>query len=103
MIARNLLLYLVLIIIPDLYLFKRYIRPKRIAAWKKLMWFVPGLVMIIFTLIMACSKHFAPSEVAFRLSAVKLCINHLGILRWPVKNIGRDDERYWGECFKISS
>ncbi len=62
MIARNLLLYLVLIIIPDLYLFKRYIRPKRIAAWKKLMWFVPGLVMIIFTLIMACSKHFAPSD-----------------------------------------
>ncbi len=62
MVARHLLLYLVLIIIPDLYLFKRYIRPKRTAAWKKLLWFVPGLVMLILTISMACSKHFAPSD-----------------------------------------
>lgn len=62
MIARHLLLYLVLIIIPDIYLFKRYIRPKRMSAGKKLMWFVPGLFMLIFTFIMAGSKHFAPDN-----------------------------------------
>ena len=62
MIAKNLLLYLILIIVPDLYIFKRYIRPKKIAPTKKLLWFIPMLVMIGFTLYMATSRHFAPDD-----------------------------------------
>lgn len=62
MIAKNILLYLILIIIPDLYIFKQYIRPKKWAPSKKLMWFIPMLVMIVFTLYLATSRHFAPGN-----------------------------------------
>ena len=60
MVSRNLILFLILIILPDIYIYTRYIRPKRMAAWKKLAWWIPGLFMLILTITMALSADFIP-------------------------------------------
>lgn len=60
MVSRHIILFLLLVILPDLYIFIRYIRPRRMAVWKKLLWLCPGLFLIIFLVMMATARDFIP-------------------------------------------
>lgn len=62
MVSRNLILFLILIILPDIYIYTRYIHPKRMAVWKKMAWWIPGLFILILTITMAMSKDFIPKD-----------------------------------------
>ena len=60
MVARHIILFLLLVILPDLYIYTRYIRPMKIAAWKKLLWLCPTPFIIIILVMMATSSDFIP-------------------------------------------
>ena len=50
-----------MIIVADGYVYMRWLR-RRVAAWKTLLWCLPGVFMICYTLFMAMQRDFAPSD-----------------------------------------
>lgn len=66
MIARVYLLLLLLIVLPDLYLDLHYLRHKKgFPLWKRLLWWLPGLVMLVYTSVLALSRNFIPDDIAY--------------------------------------
>ena len=61
MIARDLILFLLLIILPFLYYDLRSIR-KKTAWWKRLLRFLPCMAMIAYTIYLALEPDFIPSN-----------------------------------------
>ena len=61
MIARDLILFLLLIILPFLYYDLRSIR-KKTAWWKRLLRFLPCVAMIAYTIYLALEPDFIPSN-----------------------------------------
>lgn len=60
MIARHLLLFLLLILIPDWYLYRRYITRPNVKLWVRLMWWAVTGAMIAYTGCLAVCQDFAP-------------------------------------------
>lgn len=61
MIAKALVLYLVVILLPDLYLYLRYVR--RYRWWWHLLWWVPSVVLIVATILLAREPNFVPDDM----------------------------------------
>ena len=59
MIARSVILFLLLVIIPYLYIDLRYLRHK--SWWKRLLWWLTGIGMIAYTVYLALERDFIPS------------------------------------------
>lgn len=62
MIIKNILLYLLLIILPDLYIYRRFVARRHVAMWKKLLWWLPCLLMLWLTYLMATADQFVPDD-----------------------------------------
>ena len=60
MIARHLLLFLLLILIPDWYLYRRYLTRPNVKLWVRLMWWVITGAMIAYTGCLAVCQDFSP-------------------------------------------
>jgi predicted MPP superfamily phosphohydrolase len=60
MIARQFLLYLLLILLPDIYLVARYLRKQ--TWWKLLLYALPTLFMLVYTIVLARVKDFLPDN-----------------------------------------
>jgi len=63
MIAKNLILLLLFIILPDVYLYWRYLRKKRL--WYALPWFLPCLFFIAATVFFSREKDFVPDDMTW--------------------------------------
>ena len=63
MIARSLLLFLLLIIIPQLYVDGRFYRHK-FGLWRRILLWIPTIAMMVFTIILAMEKDFIPKNPA---------------------------------------
>ena len=77
MIARSLLLYLLLIVLPDVYIDYRFLRRSR--WWRRLLWWLPALVMVVYTVKLAMEPNFVPD----RPSDLHLYLFLLGLLVVP--------------------
>ncbi|MBR4389005.1 MAG: metallophosphoesterase [Prevotella sp.] len=62
MVSQHLILFLILIILPDIYIYAHFIRPRKMAVWKKLAWWIPGLFILTLTVTMATLKDFIPND-----------------------------------------
>ena len=61
MIARNILLLVLIIILPDIYLYLHYVRRGvKKQWWKKLLWWIPCLAMVAFAAYLAMGNGFLP-------------------------------------------
>jgi len=63
MIARIFPIVLLLILLPDYYIYRHHIRRKK--SWSRaarILWWVPAVVMVIYTIYMATTKHFIPEN-----------------------------------------
>jgi len=60
MISRALIPFLLLILLPDVYLCFRFLRHSR--WWKQVLWFIPALLMVVFTVYLARQQGFLPSN-----------------------------------------
>lgn len=63
MIARNLIPLLLLIVLPDLYLYFRLLDRQRCHRWERALWLLPGIVMVVFTVILAMGRDFVPADM----------------------------------------
>ena len=61
MIARSLILFLLLIVIPDLYLYRVWVRHGR-RSWPKVVWWAVSAALLAYTLWLAFTPDFMPSN-----------------------------------------
>jgi len=61
MIAKSLLFFLLLIILPDIYLDIHYWR-RYTSIWKRVIRWIPGTCMLVYTIILALEKNFLPDN-----------------------------------------
>ena len=66
MIARILIFLLFLIVLPDLYIDLHYLRKKTTyTRWKRLSWWLPAILMLVYTFKMGTEKNFIPDNPAW--------------------------------------
>lgn len=64
MIARIFVYLLLFITFPDLYLDRRFLRKRtRYLWWQRVLWWLPGAFMFVYTIILATSRNFAPDSL----------------------------------------
>ena len=65
MIARIIVPLILLILLPELYLDLHYLRHRAKFNWKKrLAWWIPAAIMLVWAVCLACSRNFAPENTA---------------------------------------
>ncbi len=80
MIAKYIIFFLFLTIVPDLYIYLRYIRRRRSYAWwKGVLWFLPAAAMLAFAVYLASRDGF----VSGNQSLVELYLLLFGIIVAP--------------------
>lgn len=80
MILRIIVPLLLLILLPDVYLYVHYVRKRRgMRPLARLLWWLPAALMLVFTAVIVSSKDFAPSD----LSLLNCYLFFVGILVVP--------------------
>ena len=49
-------------VVPDMYIDRRFIRHKK-GVWRRILWWMPTLAMIAYTLVFVFDRDFAPADV----------------------------------------
>ena len=66
MIARIFIFIILATILPDVYVYRRYLRRRfDLAAWQRLLWWLPGAAMIAATLMYTMIDNFAPDNLTW--------------------------------------
>jgi len=60
MIARSLIFFLLMILLPDLYLYRRYVGRRR-PLWVKIVWWLATVVMLTYTMMLYMERDFTPT------------------------------------------
>lgn len=64
MIARIFILIILAIVLPDLYFDQLYWRRRyRLRLWRRLLWWLPGLAMLVYTIGLAMIRDFVPKDL----------------------------------------
>ena len=80
MIARIVIYLILIIVLSDLYIDMHYFRKRYpIAWWKRLLWWLPSIGMVIYTCAMASIRDFAPNNLTWLNTYIFL----LGLLVGP--------------------
>lgn len=78
MISRIILPLLLIIILPDVYIFMRHVQAKA-PVWLRLAWWIPCLVLIACTVFMTVQRDFAPCD----MTAMNVYLFMLGLIAVP--------------------
>lgn len=80
MIARIFVYLLLMIVLPCLYVDLRYLRHKRFGrVWVRVLWWLPGVCMSIYTVVFALHRDFAPADT----TALNFYLFLIGLLVVP--------------------
>ncbi len=80
MIARIFIPILFAIVLPDLYFDQHYWRNRYHGRWwLRLLWWLPGLVMLVYTIALVSIRDFAPGD----LSWLNVYMFLVGLIVWP--------------------
>src|SRR5574344_2051505 len=80
MVAKIIILIILAIVLPDLYIDMHYLRHRaNYNLWKRLVWWTPATIIMIFSLHFAFSKEFAPDDMRILVGYVMI----LGIFAVP--------------------
>ena len=64
MIARIFVFVILATLLPDIYVYRRYLRHRfDLAPWQRLLWWLPGVAMIAFTVVYSMIDDFAPANL----------------------------------------
>ncbi len=78
MISRILIPVLLLILLPDLYIYIHYLR-RSLTPFRRVLWWMPSVAMVVYTVAMTMPRSFAPDDI----SVLNLYLFFLGILVVP--------------------
>jgi len=74
MIARIAVFIILAIVISDLYIERHFLRRRtRNVWWKRLLWWLPGLILIGYTIVLSLEKNFTPDNVSVVNLFLLLC------------------------------
>lgn len=75
MIARIFIPILLAILLPDIYIDGHYLRHRqpRLAWWKRLLWWMPALGMVTYTVVLASMRDFVPGDAFWIELYMYLC------------------------------
>jgi predicted MPP superfamily phosphohydrolase len=62
MIARHFFLFILLILLPDLFLFIRYIWRRNLPVWVKALWWIITIVLLVYTSLLARCQDYTPQQ-----------------------------------------
>lgn len=80
MIARILIFIILAIVLPDLYFEQHYWRHRfSYPLWKRILWWLPGTAMLIYTIALASIKNFVPDD----LTSINIYLLLVGLYVWP--------------------
>ena len=80
MIARILIWLLLVIVLPDIYIYLHYFaRRYKLPLWGKLLWWTPCVVMLIYSCVLGFQRSFAP----YNLTWLNTYLFFLGMFVWP--------------------
>ena len=65
MIARNILMFVLLVVLPDLYIYWHYFKRRKVAWWKRVLWWIPCLFFLGYIISLYDDKNFTPSDASF--------------------------------------
>ena len=66
MIARICIFILLFIVLPDVYIYARYVRRRTgITLWQRLLWWAPATILIAYTIALSLIPDFAPYELVW--------------------------------------
>lgn len=66
MIARIFIFILLSVVLPDAYIYIRYVhRRTGIRQWQRLLWWLPAAVLVAYTVVLSLVPGFAPGELAW--------------------------------------
>ncbi|MBQ8158143.1 MAG: metallophosphoesterase [Prevotella sp.] len=77
MIAHSLVWFILLILLPDVYLWVRYLRLKR--WWQQLLWFLPSVALLVAAVLLSREPDFVPDDMTW----VNLFLLALGLIAVP--------------------
>ena len=80
MIARNVILFLLLNILPFLYYYLKHFR--QTAWWKQVLWWMPSAAMVIYTIYLAMEPNFIPNNDRIYILYIYLLL--LGLVIVPI-------------------
>ena len=64
MIARIYIIIILAIVLPDIYIYWRFLRKKpSLTQWHRLLWWLPCLLLATCTTYFSLSRHFVPQEM----------------------------------------
>ncbi len=63
MIAKTIVFFILLILLPDGVLWFRYLRKRK--WWAQLLWFIPGGLLLILTILLALDRDFVPDDMTW--------------------------------------
>ena len=82
MIARNLILFLLLLVLPYLYIDLKYFRPKKV-WWKRVLLYLPCVAMVAYAVYLSQERDFIPgNDRIFVLYGFLLLLGFIVIPQW---------------------
>ena len=80
MIAKIIIIIILAIVLPDLYIDLHYLRHRtNYNLWKRIVWWIPTIIIIVISICFALSKKFAPDDMRILVGYLML----LGIFVLP--------------------
>lgn len=95
MITRILIPVLLVIILSDFYIDRRFLRRRmRYLWWQRLLWWLPGIFMCAYTVFLAMSRNFAPGNI----DVLNVYLLLLGVIVLPKFVFALCSLLGWGHC-----
>ena len=67
MIARNIILFLLLVVLPEVYIYWHYFRRHHVVWWKRALWWLPCVFMLGYIIWLYQVDGFVPSDISHLL------------------------------------
>ena len=89
-------------VVPDMYIDRRFIRHKK-GVWRRILWWMPTLAMIAYTLVFVFDRDFAPADVMVLnvylflvgLLVVPKCLFAIcSVIGWAIRKACRSKRNY---------
>lgn len=66
MVARISILIILLALLPDIYIYRRFLRHRfDLTPWQHLLWWIPGAAIIAYTVMLSMIRDFAPDNITW--------------------------------------
>lgn len=111
MIARIFIWLLLVIVLPDIYIYLHYFsRRYKLPLWGKLLWWAPCAVMCVYTCVLAFLRSFAPADLTWLNTYLfllgmfvwpKLCFTICSFIGWLLRKYVVHSKRNWGHYIGV--